>query len=193
VDAGGTRPPSKRRPCSVRWTGGDLRETRASRVARACLELYLPVSMGSCFESESDNADTSSRWTLSDPNVACWRGKKGVDVLIDAVTGTSTRNVTIIATGSTNSTDQSSTTEEPSASDPSSCSLSQRETAIGCSASCRAATNFTSLPGQSPMGGVCPRKDTAEQVTLQSDELLQGRRDTRHEILGLVQILHRGE
>ncbi|KAN0112058.1 TAFII55 protein conserved region domain containing protein [Russula decolorans] len=42
-------------------------------------------------------------------------------------------------------TEQSSTTEERSASDPesSSCPLCQRETAIGCSASYRAATNFT--------------------------------------------------
>jgi hypothetical protein len=86
-------------PFSVRWTGGDWRETWASRLPVACLELYPRVSMGSCFESESDNADTSNRRNLSDlnPNVACWCGKKGVDVLIDAVTGTSTRNVTIIA------------------------------------------------------------------------------------------------
>jgi hypothetical protein len=33
-------------PFSVRWTGGDWRETWASRLPVACLELYPRVSMG---------------------------------------------------------------------------------------------------------------------------------------------------
>jgi hypothetical protein len=47
--------------------------------------------MDSCFESESDSADSRRNLNDLNPNVACRCGEKGVDVLIDSVTTGTTR------------------------------------------------------------------------------------------------------